>query len=133
LLTVEMPSYHTCAIRKGDSAAPDFLANLSEVLAAWAAKQPLAWQCTHKSGPMPAALKKRPHRHQMTRPKPEVAATTDIEPFRYRPSCGCSLWLTEQWLFVLRRIFASNLIDLLLCPFFWRNAGRATGFTKKAI
>ena len=42
LLTVEMPPYHTCAIRKGDSAAPDFLANFSEVLAAWAAKQPLA-------------------------------------------------------------------------------------------
>jgi hypothetical protein len=42
LLTIEMPPYHTCAIRKADSAAPDFLANLSEVLATWAAKQPSA-------------------------------------------------------------------------------------------
>jgi hypothetical protein len=42
LLTVEMPPYHSCAIRKGDSAAPDFLANLSEVLATWASKQPSA-------------------------------------------------------------------------------------------
>jgi hypothetical protein len=41
LLTIEMPPYHTCAIRKGDSAAPDFLASLSEVLAA-VAKQPVA-------------------------------------------------------------------------------------------
>ena len=42
LLTVEMPPYHTCAIRKRDRAALDFLANLSEVLTVWAAKQRLA-------------------------------------------------------------------------------------------
>jgi hypothetical protein len=40
VLTLEMPPYHTCAIRKGDSAAPDFLATFSEALATWAAKQP---------------------------------------------------------------------------------------------
>ena len=39
LLTVEMPPYHTCAIRKGDAQQPDFLPILSQTLAAWAAKQ----------------------------------------------------------------------------------------------
>jgi len=39
LLTIEMPPYHTCAIRKTDSAAPDFLASFSLLLAAWAATQ----------------------------------------------------------------------------------------------
>ena len=38
-LTIEMPPYHTCAIRKADSAAPDFLAAFSLQLAAWAATQ----------------------------------------------------------------------------------------------
>jgi hypothetical protein len=40
VLTIEMPPYHTCAIRKTDSAAPDFLAPLSLLLAAWAGTQP---------------------------------------------------------------------------------------------
>jgi hypothetical protein len=39
LLTIEMPPYHTCAIRKTDSAAPDFLAAFSLQLATWAATQ----------------------------------------------------------------------------------------------
>jgi hypothetical protein len=39
LLTIEMPPYHTCAIRKAESAAPDFLAPFSVLLAAWAATQ----------------------------------------------------------------------------------------------
>ena len=39
VLTIEMPPYHTCAIRKADSAAPDFLAAFSLQLAAWAATQ----------------------------------------------------------------------------------------------
>jgi hypothetical protein len=39
LLTIEMPPYHTCAIRKTDSAAPDFLASFSLLLATWAATQ----------------------------------------------------------------------------------------------
>jgi hypothetical protein len=39
VLTIELPPYHTCAIRKADSAAPDFLASFSLLLAAWAAKQ----------------------------------------------------------------------------------------------
>ena len=38
-LTIEMPPYHTCAIRKADSAAPDFLAAFSLQLAAWTATQ----------------------------------------------------------------------------------------------
>jgi hypothetical protein len=39
VLTIEMPPYHTCAIRKADSAAPDFLAAFSLQLTAWAATQ----------------------------------------------------------------------------------------------
>jgi hypothetical protein len=39
LLTLEMPPYHTCAIRRTDSAAPDFLAPFSLLLATWAATQ----------------------------------------------------------------------------------------------
>jgi hypothetical protein len=39
LLTIEMPPYHTCAIRKADNAAPDFLAAFSQLLAGWAATQ----------------------------------------------------------------------------------------------
>jgi hypothetical protein len=39
VLTLELPPYHTCAIRKADSAAPDFLGSFSLLLAAWAAKQ----------------------------------------------------------------------------------------------
>jgi hypothetical protein len=39
VLTIEMPPYHTCAIRKAESTAPDFVASYSQVLAAWAAKQ----------------------------------------------------------------------------------------------
>jgi hypothetical protein len=39
LLTVEMPPYHTCAIRKSDAQQPDFLLVFSQTLAAWAAKQ----------------------------------------------------------------------------------------------
>jgi hypothetical protein len=39
VLTIELPPYHTCAIRKSDSAAPDFVASFSLLLAAWAAKQ----------------------------------------------------------------------------------------------
>ena len=39
LLTIEMPPYHACAIRKSDSAAPDFLAAFSLLLAAWAGTQ----------------------------------------------------------------------------------------------
>lgn len=39
LLTIEMPPYHTCAIRKTDGAAPDFLAALSLLLATWAGTQ----------------------------------------------------------------------------------------------
>jgi len=39
VLTIEMPPYHTCAIRKADSAAPDFLSSFSQVLAGWAATQ----------------------------------------------------------------------------------------------
>ncbi len=40
LLTIEMPPYHTCAIRKSDTAAPDFLPALFLVLGTWAAKEP---------------------------------------------------------------------------------------------
>jgi hypothetical protein len=39
LLTLEMPPYHTCAIRRTDSAVPDFLAPFSLLLATWAATQ----------------------------------------------------------------------------------------------
>ena len=39
VLTIEMPPYHTCAIRKADNSAPDFLAAFSLQLAAWAATQ----------------------------------------------------------------------------------------------
>jgi hypothetical protein len=36
VLTIELPPYHTCAIRKADSTAPDFLSSYSQVLAGWA-------------------------------------------------------------------------------------------------
>jgi hypothetical protein len=39
LLTLELPPYHACAIRKSDSAAPDFLARFSLLLATWATTQ----------------------------------------------------------------------------------------------
>src|SRR6201999_1363064 len=39
LLTIEMPPFHACAIRRTDSAAPDFLASLMQVLDAWAGSQ----------------------------------------------------------------------------------------------
>ncbi len=39
LLTIELPPYHTCAIRKTDGAPPDFLASFSLLLATWAATQ----------------------------------------------------------------------------------------------
>jgi hypothetical protein len=39
VLTIELPPYHACAIRKSESAAPDFLGPLSPVIAAWAATQ----------------------------------------------------------------------------------------------
>jgi hypothetical protein len=39
LLTLEMPPYHACAIRRTDSAAPDFIAPLSLLLGTWAATQ----------------------------------------------------------------------------------------------
>ena len=38
-LTIEMPPYHTCAIRKADSAAPDFLTAFSLLLGMWAGTQ----------------------------------------------------------------------------------------------
>jgi hypothetical protein len=40
VLTIEYPPYHTCAIRKADPVAPDFLPSFSQVLAGWAATQP---------------------------------------------------------------------------------------------
>jgi hypothetical protein len=40
VLTVEMPPYHTCAIRKADSKPPDFLVPLSLFLGMWAATLP---------------------------------------------------------------------------------------------
>jgi hypothetical protein len=40
LLTIEMPPYHACAIRRTDNAAPDFFASLMQVLNAWAGTQP---------------------------------------------------------------------------------------------
>jgi hypothetical protein len=40
LLTIEMPPFHACAIRRTDSATPDFLASLMQVLDAWAGTQP---------------------------------------------------------------------------------------------
>ena len=39
VLTIEMPPYHACAIRKSDSAAPDFLTAFSLLLAMWAGTQ----------------------------------------------------------------------------------------------
>jgi hypothetical protein len=39
VLTIEMPPYHTCAIRKADSAAPDFLTAFSLLLGIWAGTQ----------------------------------------------------------------------------------------------
>jgi hypothetical protein len=39
VLTLELPPYHTCAIRKAGSAAPDFLAAFSLLLGTWAATQ----------------------------------------------------------------------------------------------
>jgi hypothetical protein len=42
LLTVEMPPYHTCAIRKTDTKPPDFLVPLSLFLGVWAATLPEA-------------------------------------------------------------------------------------------
>jgi hypothetical protein len=39
LLTIEMPPFHTCAIRKTDTAAPDFLAPFSLLIGTWAATQ----------------------------------------------------------------------------------------------
>ena len=39
LLTIEMPPFHACAIRRTDSAEPDFLAPFSLLLGVWAANQ----------------------------------------------------------------------------------------------
>jgi len=39
VLTIEFPPYHTCAIRKADRVAPDFLPPLSQILGNWAARQ----------------------------------------------------------------------------------------------
>jgi hypothetical protein len=39
LLTIELPPYHACAIRKSGDAAPDFLAAFSLLLSTWAATQ----------------------------------------------------------------------------------------------
>lgn len=39
LLTIELPPYHACAIRKSGDTAPDFLAAFSLLLATWAATQ----------------------------------------------------------------------------------------------
>jgi len=40
LVTIEMPPYHACAIRKPVSTSPDIVPAFSRVLGAWAAKQP---------------------------------------------------------------------------------------------
>jgi hypothetical protein len=40
VLTVEMPPYHTCAIRKTDTKPPDFLVPLSLLLGMWTATLP---------------------------------------------------------------------------------------------
>ena len=39
VLTIELPPYHACAIRKADSRQPDFLSAFGRLLAAWAATQ----------------------------------------------------------------------------------------------
>ena len=39
LLTIEMPPYQACAIRRTDNATPDFLAPFSLLLGVWAANQ----------------------------------------------------------------------------------------------
>jgi hypothetical protein len=39
LVTVEMRPFHTCAIRKPDTKAPDFLSTFSQTLGTWAAAQ----------------------------------------------------------------------------------------------
>lgn len=39
VLTIELPPYHTCAIRKADSTQPDFLGPFGLLLAGWAATQ----------------------------------------------------------------------------------------------
>jgi hypothetical protein len=39
VLTIELPPYHTCAIRKADSTQPDFLGTFGLLLSVWAATQ----------------------------------------------------------------------------------------------
>ena len=39
VLTIELPPYHTCAIRKADTTPPDFLGPFGQLLNGWAASQ----------------------------------------------------------------------------------------------
>ena len=39
VLTIELPPYHTCAIRKADTTPPDFLGPFGQMLSGWAASQ----------------------------------------------------------------------------------------------
>jgi hypothetical protein len=39
VLTIELPPYHTCAIRKADSTPPDFLGPFGQLLSGWATSQ----------------------------------------------------------------------------------------------